>query len=42
MSDDGEREVDSGDDEGGENGVDRRAHHSALERKRRDHIKESS
>ena len=27
MSDDGEREVDSGDDEGGENGVDRRAHH---------------
>lgn len=46
MSDD-EREVDidSGEEEGDENGsgghVDKRAHHNALERKRRDHIKES-
>lgn len=45
MSDD-EREVDmdSGDEDGDENGsghVDKRAHHNALERKRRDHIKES-
>ena len=28
-------------EEGGENNAERRAHHNALERKRRDHIKDS-
>jgi len=41
--DDREVDIDSGDDNGDENGGsgDKRAHHNALERKRRDHIKES-